>query len=621
MLDLAMFQSLVVSHIWQSLLLAALLAGALILGRRMAGRTRYMLAVAALAASVILPAAAFLPKQALVDNLLTAIGAPVSATSGEIITVAETEAAAAENPASLSMAIIAALLKPSEDASVAATIPAPETVAREPAFVLPDLTAPFLAVWALVALVLLARTVRDLAAVERMVGRARQVVLPSGLANRLRGVRVAVSPEAPGPMAAGLVRPCIILPDHMASDIDSTELAALLEHERAHIERRDMLAALGQRVLTALLWWSPAVHWISRRMDEEREVACDETAVARTGDARAFALSLTSQAENQLWARAPRLAVGAIGPRSHLGRRVRRLVDMAKSGMSSSRYAGRVAFSALLLCAGVAVVVTPQLAADTPPDAEATLDGGARYAPRAEGFYRAQYAPQPAPLAPLSPPAPLSPEAPLAPLAPRAPLSPLDHEFEAELSGLLAEILAEVDIAMAGIGPELDAEMAGLDSELATLGLEIAALVNQEVMSELPGIMHDVRIALQDTDFRDHFDSEEFRQEMEDLRIELRDSLGPEFRQELRDAMQEAREEIMAHREEIRDSIRDIDMDEVRRALDEAREEIRAARERGEIPSDFEFEHELEAILEDINHEADTTRKNHRWTWSSSTSN
>jgi hypothetical protein len=424
-------------------------------------------------------------------------------------------------------------------------------------------------------------------------------------------VRVAVSPEAPGPMAAGLVRPCIILPDHMAAEIDAPELAALLEHERAHIERRDMAVALVQRVLTALLWWSPAVHWISRRMDEEREVACDEAAVARTGDAHAFARSLTSQAENQLWARAPRLAVGAIGPRSHLGRRVRRLIDMTKSGMTSSRYAGRVAFSALLLFAGVAIVVTPQLGADTPeaPPEEAfapVLDGGP--------LRLAQYAPQaPSPLAPLPPP-----EAPEAPRAPRTPVSPdaFDPEFEGELSGLMAEVLAEVEIALAGLGPELDAEMAGLDSELATLGVEIAALVNQEVMSELPGIMQDMRIAMQDADFRDRFAGEDFRQEMQDLRDELRDSLGPDFRQELREAMQEAREEIAAHREEIHDSLRDIDMDEVRRALDEARKEIREARERGEIPSDFEFEQELDAILEDISYEYAKGDESYRSSWS-----
>ena len=70
-------------------------------------------------------------------------------------------------------------------------------------------------------------------------------------------------------------------------------------------------------------------------------MACDEAAVDRTGDAKAFARSLTNQAENQLWARAPRLAVGAIGPRSQVGRRIQRLIEIAKSGGSPAKYSGR----------------------------------------------------------------------------------------------------------------------------------------------------------------------------------------------------------------------------------------------------------------------------------------
>src|SRR5690606_23619843 len=178
----------------------------------------------------------------------------------------------------------------------------------------------------------------------------------------MKDVRVVVSPEAPGPMAAGLFRPCIVLPESIA--LASPGMAGLLEHEHAHIRRRDMLAALGQRLVLALLWWSPALHWISRRIDEEREVACDEAAVDRTGDAKAFARSLTKQAENQLWVRAPRLAVGAIGPRSHFGRRVRRLIDIAKTCGSPTRYSGRLAFAGLVLAVGVAAMVTPRFTAE-----------------------------------------------------------------------------------------------------------------------------------------------------------------------------------------------------------------------------------------------------------------
>ena len=76
---------------------------------------------------------------------------------------------------------------------------------------------------------------------------ARPADLPEALKARMKGVRVVVSPEAPGPMAAGLFRPCIVLPEIIA--LASPGMAALLEHERAHIERRDMAVALAQRVI------------------------------------------------------------------------------------------------------------------------------------------------------------------------------------------------------------------------------------------------------------------------------------------------------------------------------------------------------------------------------------
>jgi beta-lactamase regulating signal transducer with metallopeptidase domain len=257
--------------------------------------------------------------------------------------------------------------------------PAPAPVIALPEFKLPqwnlpDLTLPALFVWVAGALFLLVRTGRDLVAVERLVARAQPVDLPASLRQRMGGVRVATSQEAPGPMAAGLFRPCVVLPESIA--LSSPGMAALLEHERAHIERRDMAVALLQRVTLALLWWSPALHWISRRIDEEREVACDEAAVERTGDAKAFARSLTKQAENQLWARAPRMAVGAIGPRSQVGRRIRRLIDLAK-GVSPAKYSGRLAFAGLALAVAVAAMVTPRV----PADAQQSPAGAARPPP------------------------------------------------------------------------------------------------------------------------------------------------------------------------------------------------------------------------------------------------
>jgi hypothetical protein len=323
MIDGAMIQTLIVGHLWQSVALAAVLAGALIFGRRMRGTTRYGLAAMALAASIVLPLAAFIPGDSFARTLLDKLGAPAAV--AEKAAAPETgpsfiEKAAAENGVPMwqvelaSNAINAAMQDgavPASETALGKTAieggapawaidlgsrmlrnsvelaPAPEPQPlftlpeiKLPDLNLPDLTLPLLMVWIAGALFLLTRTVRDLLAVERLVANARPANLPDKLKSRMEGVRVAVSPDAPGPMAAGLFRPCIVLPENIA--LNSPGMAALLEHERAHIERKDMAVALLQRVTLALLWWSPALYWISRRIDEEREVACDDAAVEKS---------------------------------------------------------------------------------------------------------------------------------------------------------------------------------------------------------------------------------------------------------------------------------------------------------------------------------------------------
>ena len=76
MIDADMTQTLIFGHLWQSVALAAVLAGALILGRRMHGTTRYNLAALALVASIVLPLAAFIPGESLARTVLDKLNAP-----------------------------------------------------------------------------------------------------------------------------------------------------------------------------------------------------------------------------------------------------------------------------------------------------------------------------------------------------------------------------------------------------------------------------------------------------------------------------------------------------------------------------------------------------------------
>lgn len=602
MTDTSLSQTLIIGHLWQSVAIAAVLAVALIFGKRMRGSTRYGLGLAAFVASLALPLAAFIPGETIVASLLKQLNAPVSLQSAaptvEVATVPISDIAApaaqadpflravtlGENVAAPAVAAVPEMaVSPALTAPVRAAAPVtePSALVTLPAIPLPDIVIPLLLVWLGVAAFLIARTVRDLLAVERLVARARPADLPPALKSRMRGVRVVVSPDAPGPMAAGLLHPAIVLPESIA--LASPGMAALLEHEHAHIRRNDMLAALGQRIVLALLWWSPALYWISRRMDEEREVACDEAAVDRTGDARAFARSLTKQAENQLWVRAPRLAVGAIGPRSQFSRRIRRLIDLAKTGGSPAKYSGRVAFAGLALAIGVAALVTPRFIAEAQQPSSGAIDITKPDAPaRASADDRRSLT-----------------------LDGAGPNDDFDFQFDwndqdfaglgAELQALFAELDPQLQALGAELGPEMQAELAGLSTELAAMGIDISAAISHDVMAQLPDIMDQVRTSLEaaglDPNNADGWNqlSEEEREEvraaLQEAREELKHAFGPEMKAEIRAAMEEARAELAEHRDEIAAALSEshAGLAIAREAIAAAREELAAARERGDF--------------------------------------
>jgi D-alanyl-D-alanine endopeptidase (penicillin-binding protein 7) len=88
-------------------------------------------------------------------------------------------------------------------------------------------------------------------------------------------------------------------------------LEALLAHELAHVRRHDYLVNLLQNAIEALLFYHPAVWWLSRRIRAERELIADELAAGQLGEPRRLALALSEL--EQLQFSTTRLAQAANG--------------------------------------------------------------------------------------------------------------------------------------------------------------------------------------------------------------------------------------------------------------------------------------------------------------------
>ena len=111
--------------------------------------------------------------------------------------------------------------------------------------------------------------------------------LASALATKLnihRVVRVVQSLRIETPLVVGWLRPMILLPAAVLVGLTPGQLEAILAHELAHIRRHDYLVNLVQVAIETLLFYHPAVWWLSRRIRLEREQCCDDIAVAICGD-------------------------------------------------------------------------------------------------------------------------------------------------------------------------------------------------------------------------------------------------------------------------------------------------------------------------------------------------
>lgn len=108
-----------------------------------------------------------------------------------------------------------------------------------------------------------------------------------------RDVRLRVVDSLASPVTAGWLRPVVLVPASLITGMPAHLLEALLAHELAHVRRLDYLVNLGQNVVETLLFYHPAVWWISGRIRNEREQIADDIAALQLGEPRRLALALS----------------------------------------------------------------------------------------------------------------------------------------------------------------------------------------------------------------------------------------------------------------------------------------------------------------------------------------
>lgn len=80
------------------------------------------------------------------------------------------------------------------------------------------------------------------------------------------------------PMLVGIIRPFVVLPD---LNVSRKEASNIFQHELTHYQRLDIFYKWLVQIAVCLHWFNPIVYLISREINKNCELACDEAIIKR----------------------------------------------------------------------------------------------------------------------------------------------------------------------------------------------------------------------------------------------------------------------------------------------------------------------------------------------------
>jgi len=141
-----------------------------------------------------------------------------------------------------------------------------------------------------------------------------------------RSVDILESVRIKVPLLAGALRPVIIVPAGMVTNLPFNQVETIMMHELSHLKRKDYLVNIMQLFIEGILFYHPTVWIISGLVRDEREHCCDDEVLRMTDNPVNYARALIHIAEYQHFSR---LVPGATGTgKHHLKFRINRILNI-----------------------------------------------------------------------------------------------------------------------------------------------------------------------------------------------------------------------------------------------------------------------------------------------------
>lgn len=326
------FITFLLNAAWQIPVITAVAALACRLMRNGPAAHRHFVWVAALAASLLLPAASVRTG---VDSMALRAAVPDATTA----------MAQAASPATAS--------RPAGAEAGAGS----RTISYAPA-----IGSVFLGAYLLFLLVQGFRLLRVWLQTERLRGEAAPHAMPDAVENVWRRCQAAFglydvellsSPTIASPVTAGAWRKTIILPEALLAETSQDVLTTAIGHEMAHLARRDFAMRVVYEIACLPISFHPALLLIRRGIEQTREMACDELVTRKLLDAGVYARSIMTIAAAMSGVARPGYTLGVFDG-DILEQRIRRLVERPVENLKRARLLLATGLGALALCVAIA---------------------------------------------------------------------------------------------------------------------------------------------------------------------------------------------------------------------------------------------------------------------------
>ena len=111
----------------------------------------------------------------------------------------------------------------------------------------------------------------------------------SGVSGKVRGY---ISEHVSSPITFGFFKPIVLVPAWFFTGMSAEQCEAVLLHEFAHIRRHDYLTNILQIIIKTVFFYHPAVQYICKSINTDREHACDDFAAIMSKNPESLATAL-----------------------------------------------------------------------------------------------------------------------------------------------------------------------------------------------------------------------------------------------------------------------------------------------------------------------------------------